>query len=488
MLTAEAIEWLEGRGIDAEVATSLGLFSSDRLGSSTISIPYYKSGEIVNHKHRDIRDKRFSQDGNAEKIVWNYDALTDESLSSEPLIICEGEFDAIACIQAGFGRVISVPDGAPKEELGEAGLTKYSYLNGILPLLKDDKQIVLATDMDGPGEALAADLALRLGRSRCQRARYPFKGKEDPQRCKDLNEVLLAYGAEGVRASIQRAKWVNVSGLVKMSDLPPVHQPAPYSTGIDGLDENYKVRRGDFTVVTGKPGVGKTTLLNNIACNMIDRHNWRICFASFEQNPRMDHERNLIQWQKQRPFHALDDVEIAHSRKWIDEHFMFIYPDEDEDVPLDWLLERMSAAVVRHGCDMVIIDPWNELDHQRPSDMTMTEYVGQAIRLLKKFAKKHAVALIVVAHPAKLQRSKDGKEVKKPSLYDISDSAHFFNKPDAGLVVFDHKEESGDILYCVEVAKSRYWDQIGRPGMKFYRLDPVSKRMRQEMIEGLVGV
>jgi twinkle protein len=64
----------------------------------------------------------------------------------------------------------------------------------------------------------------------------------------------------------------------------------------------------------------------------------------------------------------------------------------------------------------------------------------------------------VVAHPTKLAKDRDGK-VPMPTLYDISDSAAWMNKPDVGIIV--HQDEGGVLL---RVAKSRYHDRIGKPG------------------------
>lgn len=55
-----------------------------------------------------------------------------------------------------------------------------------------------------------------------------------------------------------------------------------------------------------------------------------------------------------------------------------------------------------------------------------------------------------------------------PTLYDISDSAHWYNKADLGVVV--HRKKDHTIL---RVAKSRYHDEIGIPGEVFmtYRFE-----------------
>jgi twinkle protein len=219
------------------------------------------------------------------------------------------------------------------------------------------------------------------------------------------------------------------------------------------------MRPGDFTVVTGIPSHGKSTVVNDIACGMAVRHKWPVAFASFEQIPQLDHRRTLRTWYSGALVKDLREAEIAKADAWIDESFVFIVPGEDDDATLPWLFERCSAAVLRYGVKLVVVDPCNELDHERPPDMTLTEYVGYAIKLFKRFARKHAAHVIVVAHPAKMPRD-DGGKLPMPGLYDISDSANWYNRPDAGIIV--HRLDEHRTV--VRVAKSRYHDQIGFPG------------------------
>jgi twinkle protein len=134
--------------------------------------------------------------------------------------------------------------------------------------------------------------------------------------------------------------------------------------------------------------------------------------------------------------------ELAAADQWIEEYFQFLVPGDDDETRLDWLLARMEAAVRRSDAQLCVIDPWNELEHIRPRDMSTTEYSGWAIRAIKRFAKVHRVHVIIVAHPAKLMRNARG-EYPKPTLYDIADSAHWFNKPDIGVVIWREGPEVG---------------------------------------------
>jgi twinkle protein len=108
---------------------------------------------------------------------------------------------------------------------------------------------------------------------------------------------------------------------------------------------------------------------------------------------------------------------------------------------------------------VIVIDPWNEMDHARNRDETTTEYTGRAIKAFKRFARKFMVHMIVVAHPSKQMKDKEGNYTI-PTLYDISDSAHWYNKADLGVVV--HRESENNSI--IRVSKSRYHDEIGVPG------------------------
>lgn len=452
MLTKRHQDLLEARGLDVELLERLGADTSTKVsGEDWISIPFFDLGEIVSRKYRTISgEKKFYQDAGKRPVFWNLDCLRDETLSDQPLIITEGEFDAIAAIQCGFLRTVSVPNGAPAAETPDDTGSRYKFVADAKALIRDCREIILATDGDQPGVNLMNDLALRLGKARCKWLRYP-KG------CKDLNDALVRFGQRGVVETINRAQWVKISGVYKMSDLPPIRQPVAYPIGIVGLDRHYKIRMGDLAVVTGIPGHGKTTFVNEVLARMATDYGFVGAFASFEQNPQQDHKRALRAFFARKPEKEQSAAELAEADAWIDEKFCFIVPDDEEDPTLEWLIERIQAAVVQYGARIVSIDPWNELEHRRPEGMSETEYTGDALRQIRRLAQRLNVHIIVAAHPTKLEM-KDGK-LPIPSLYSIAGSSNWANKPEVGIVVYREKDRTRII-----VLKSRYHDEIGEPG------------------------
>lgn len=499
--TDNALLRIEARGLDIELVDRLSFSSetkrwpvygeggkTDWVDVEALTIPFIRKGQVVRLKwkawERPEGSPAYLQQKGAPRILFNEDALRDDSLVGQPVIITEGELDCVAALQGGFARSVSVPDGAPppgerdRKSLEES--PKYEWLREreIAELLSKDRapEIILATDGDDNGAALLQDLSILLGRFRCKYLVYPKAPKEvqarlGRERCKDLNEVLQFYGVAGVKGTIERAQWIKVKGVYRMSELPPLpaDQIFPlHDERLEKLGDHYRIRLGDFVVITGVPGYGKTTVANDLYCQAAYEYGLKIAWASFEQSPQRDHRRALRSWwgenddrwgRRGRWVKDMTNQQIAEADRWIDEQHVFIVPDEDDDVDLEWMLDRMEAAVVQHGVKIIVIDPWNEMDHSRGRDETMTEYVGRAIRTFKKFARKFQVHLVIVAHPTKMSRDRDGKYLM-PSLYDISDSANWYNKCDIGIIV--HKENSDETI--IKVQKSKYWTIIGRPG------------------------
>lgn len=445
-------EILDQRGISAEIASNLGW----RVSDDWLEMPVIKNGVEVGYKRRKFgEDKAFTQKKGTPQIFYNFDAIA--AAGDGELIITEGELDCAIALQCGF-NAISVPNGAPSATLladhTEKG-SKYAYLADLPKTAK----VILAFDDDEAGHNLLHDVSIRIGKGRCKWIKYP-KG------CKDLNDAFIKYGRKGVEESIRRAQWMHVSGLSRMEELPPPAFVEAIPCPVEGMGDFYKLRLGDFTVVTGIPGMGKTTFANEIACSMALQHDWNVCVASFEQNPRADFEPWLISHFSGKPERMVNNLERERALAWINDKFRFITPDDENEIDLVWLLERIEAAALRHDCKLVIVDPWNELEHNQGREMTQTEYTGMAIRTMKRLAARLQIHLMIITHPAKMLRNKDG-QYPVPSLYDIADSAHWRNKADMGLIVHRDDDKTSRII----VAKCRYWGKIGKTGEVKVRFD-----------------
>jgi twinkle protein len=456
--------FLTARGIDPEIAHKLGLRGSEER----INFAYVKNGKLIYWKWRGIKEKSFGCQPGQTPFFWNFDAIHDKSIN-QPLLITEGELDCVAAVQCGHVRSISVPNGSQGEG------AKLSYIDEVESVLSKEREIICAFDDDEKGNDLLQAFSKRFNRVRIKFLKYP-------DNCKDLNDVLKNHGPEKVREVIQKATICHFSGVYSMESLTPTPYQQPFPIGIPGFEDHMKIRLGDFSIWTGIPSSGKSSFLNDVVCRLSKSHYLKTAFASFEQHPTQDHQRALRTWYGEKLVKDMTHEEIEAADKWINNSFRFIYPGENDCVTLSWILERAASCVIREESKIIVIDPWNEIEHDRPRDMTLTEYVSNAIRELKRFAKKYQVHVAVVAHPAKMQRGLNG-EIPVPTLYDISDSAHFYNKADLGVVV--HRNKDGTSF--VQIAKSRYHTEIGKPGIVDVMYDLTTAKFTQTVNAVLKG-
>lgn len=449
----QVISFLRNRGIDVTKLPKNALVPCSKDGTSYIQFLY----GAEHSKYRSLEDKSnmFIEGGS---LPWymqdNIDLFPDM-----PLLITEGELDALAAYTAGHYRVISAPNGA--------NVSRDDLYETIFDKINDDEDIIIASDNDKDGEKMLSELSRRLGRSRCKKINYEAGQK-------DLNDILQTHNEAYLKDIINHSSYVHIPGIYKMSDLRDEPPKKLYDSHIPGLSK-LKLRRGDFSVVTGIPGNGKTTFMNALGCEFVTNHGWKIAYASFEQSPTTDHKLNLRQWYCQAKPEYVKPEKLDEADQWIDENFIFFVQDEDEDVSFEWIIDMINVAVRRYGVDWVILDPWNEIDHRRTKHESQTEYVGAAIRALKRVAKKLDCHVTVVAHPSKMTPNKDGS-LRIPTLYDISDSQHWNNKCDIGIIIHRDLETKNSII---RLEKCRYADQVGELGNRedfFLRLNTTMKR------------
>jgi twinkle protein len=123
-----------------------------------------------------------------------------------------------------------------------------------------------------------------------------------------------------------------------------------------------------------------------------------------------------------------------------------------------------SDDVVRDGINMLIVDPWNELEHKRKHGETITEYTNRAIRTLTSFARLHDVLVVVVVHP-----TKDGGLNRDPaemSLYDAEGSSRWVNKPDIGIIVERNYDAEQTIVHG-KTFRHRVYGSHGQTAFQF---------------------
>lgn len=490
VLNPKIMAWFQKRGISEATVKKAGIFSGDWMerddGTHTVGavptgrvavFPFVEHGRTVAEKYR-WGGKKFAQRPGGRKTFFNADALDAEALISgaASLVIVEGEMDALSVMDAGYPHVVSVPDGAPPgrddagniisvpdntDDIDPEHDEKFSYIVNNWDRLQKIKRIIIFTDNDDAGRRLAAELVRRLGRVRCAHVNYPVGANDIIP--KDANEILLDFGPKTLMEVITNAQPYPVSGVYKLSNFPVEPDLRFVSTGFELLDAHLKLFHPSLVVVTGKASSGKSTFTMQMAAQVAESQKWNIGIASFEMRVRPYVTGGLTAAYINKPKSMWTKEDYARADAWIEERVVFIAPDAEDDDTHDipWLISRMQTAVIRYGVRLMVVDPWNEIDHTPQKGESSTDYVGRALRLLKQFARTYDVCLVIVAHPTKSGASKKSDEI---SLYDISDSAHFANKADVGIVVARVGEDFYSTTTGIHVRKIRYQPDAGELG------------------------
>ena len=160
----------------------------------------------------------------------------------------------------------------------------------------------------------------------------------------------------------------------------------------------------------------------------------------------------------------MNEKELEAALKFLNDHFFFIMP-EKEDCDIDDILQLTKVAIFRDGIKGLIIDPWNEIEHNRGKE-SETDYVSKALSKVRKFSRVNDMHTWIVAHPTKMQKRNDGI-YPVPTPYDISGSAHWRNKADVCICVYRNFETETTTIH---IQKIRFKD-VGTVGESDFVFD-----------------
>ena len=264
--------------------------------------------------------------------------------------------------------------------------------------------------------------------------------------CKDANEHLMKFGKESLIACVKAAAEIKVEGVFTISDF---EQPLDalfengwqkgVTIGHENFDRLCSFETKRLCIVTGIPGSGKSEFIDEIAERLNIRYGWRFAYFSPENAPLAYHASKLIEKFTGKRFNrqSLTDSEYKQVKERLEQDFFFISPTDD--FRLDNILEKAKFLVRRKGIKALVIDPFNRLESEQGT-RNETQYISELLDRLTNFAQRNDILIILMAHPTKQPKNKDGV-IEAPTLYDISGSANFFNKADFGIVVHRNRIE-----------------------------------------------
>jgi twinkle protein len=425
-VNSKAEKWFSSRGISKETLSDLRVGEgkewmpqTSKL-ENTIKFNYYMGDQLINIKYRDGR-KNFKLFKGAEKIFYNINSI----IGYDSCVIVEGEMDVLALHEAGIKNVISVPNGATLNS------NNLDYLDNCIDYFDDKTKIILAVDADEAGQALRQEFIRRLGAETCYLV--DFNG------CKDANEYLLESGAEKLRKVINSSTQVPLEGVSTLKDVEEelrdfvINGFKPgFQIGIDNFDKIFSTYTSQFITVTGIPSSGKSDFVDQMVIGYNKNYHWKTAFASPENHPIHMHAHKLMRkvWGTMPPASEIGSDKWNEVTEHINDNFFFIDMDTYN---LESVLKKGAELVKRKGIKCLVIDPFNKV---RSSDGSgdVNVYTMDYLSKIESFAKKYDVLVIVVAHPVKMPKGKDGK-TEEPNMYNIKGGGEWYDASYHGLLV-----------------------------------------------------
>lgn len=437
----EVAAYLQKRGFSRETWERRGVGEVD----GSIAMPYYQDGKLVlikfrpPHKPRKGEKKGWREAG-GKPVFWGMDGCDTD----KPLLICEGEMDALALDEAGIENVVSVPSGV--EDL--------NCIDECWEWLNRFKQVIIWADNDEPGEKLQHTLIRRIGDWRCSIVVSDRK---------DANEVLHYDGKEAIRSAVNKAVEIPKQGLIRLADVPAfeLSKMPRVRSGIPELD---RVTGGFFlgntSLWTGISGHGKSTLVTQVILDAIEQ-GFPACAFSGELTAQLF--RYWVDLLAAGPrylemkYDSIMEKEVAHPKKemvpYIRQWYrdMFFLHDSTGGTTDENLLDVFEFAARRYGCKVFLIDnlmmttlSGNERDFYHKQ----SQFLGKVMA----FDRKYGTHTHIVAHPRKIS----GRIMSKN---EISGSNDLGNRPDNVFSVYRLTAEESDVEgfeSAIDVFKARF--------------------------------
>jgi twinkle protein len=471
-VSEKILKFFESRGISNNTLLRFGITEANEWmpqfekETQVICFNYFRNEELTNIKFRGA-NKAFKLAKDAELIFYNLDAIKDDTTA----VIVEGEIDCLTMYECGIHNAVSVPNGANK------GSQKLEYLDNCWQYFENKTKIILAVDGDEAGNSLKEELARRLGKDICCLVNYP-------EGCKDANEVLLKYGKEAVIGLINYATLYPLEGEMTIEDMGNElidyfknGYPPGCAAGIPTFDEYLTFVPGQLTMVTGIPGSGKDEFVNYITTGLAINHEWKTGVIGFEEPPQVTVTKIIEKYAgksfgfRKDPTQRITETEFEKGLLFVDNYFKFINTDEI-DVTIEGIIEKSKQLVKRYGINCLVISPWNCLEHNIERGESETSYISRVLGKLLSFIKKYGLHCFLIAHPTKLQKDKNTKKYEVPTLYNISGSAHFFNKTHNGISIYRDFESNVVDIYVQKVK----WSWLGKLGFCTFRFDTYTRQ------------
>lgn len=249
--------------------------------------------------------------------------------------------------------------------------------------------------------------------------------------------------------------------------------------GVKELDELFKMKRCEISLLSGIGNYGKSTFLRWYLCVRVLVHKEKFAIFAPEDNPAEEFYHDMVEiilggnCYGNNP-HRPSEETYLEVYDMISKHIFYVYPKEIAPTP-EYIKERFLELIIKEKIDGCIIDPFNQLtnDYGARSDKYLETFLSECSR----FAQINNVYFIIVAHPRLMKKDADGN-YPCPDVYDIADGAMWNNKMDNILIYHRpaHQLDPNSPMCEIYTKKIRRQKTVGKKGFVTFEMDRWTRR------------
>lgn len=252
--------------------------------------------------------------------------------------------------------------------------------------------------------------------------------------------------------------------------------------GIPDLDDHYKSKIGEQTLLSGIGNYGKSSFLKWYLVCRIVKFDEKFAIFTPEESPAQEFYHDLVEillgadctpTNNFRP--KKSEYEAAYD--FISKHVFYVYPKEIAPTP-DYIKERFLELIIKEKVAGCVIDPFNQLSNDYNSAGGRTDkYLETFLSDCARFAQINSQYFIIVAHPKMMRKDPDGN-YPMPDVFDLADGAMWNNKMDNILIFHrpNHQKDPTSPICELATKKIRRQKQVGKKGTIEFELYRPSRR------------
>lgn len=371
----------------AEYTGKLG--GCDLHNEKIIIFPVYENGRVVKQKLRSLTIKKaMSQCGKTE-VIKLFGQNCFHPNKSIPVIITEGEYDAMAMYQMTTLPAVSITRGAQ-------GAHKEIVEN--LEWLSGFKEVLLCFDMDTCG---------REAVEMCVPIFEPGTVKNINLPLKDANEVLLAGRQEEIKKCIWNAESIRPKTIVFPNDIrdevlikPKFGTPWPW----DFMTEvTYGNRLGEVYMLAGDTSVGKTQIIYQIISQHIS-NGCKVGLIDLERQNVQTLQRVISGMINKRIYLPdCEDFNIGEIEEQLNklQDSLALYRPESGKLSVESILINIRYLCKAYKITFFVLDNLTALATTSGGSLKDYEIASQTVGQLVQIARELNITLFIVNHLVK---------------------------------------------------------------------------------------